>query len=82
MIWFVQSAMCALYPRTDELPGLEDCDVRAFLVRFRRETTGLMWLGVLLGALANSARATLRQGGVRWRGTFYPLPRLRRGQVR
>lgn len=50
MIWFVQSAMCALYPRTGDLPGLEDCDVRDFLVRFRRETTGLMWLGVLLGA--------------------------------
>jgi glycosyltransferase involved in cell wall biosynthesis len=32
-------------------------------------------------ALANSTWTTLRQGGVRWRGTFYPLARLRRGQV-
>ncbi len=50
MIWFVRSAMCALYPRTEGLPGLEDCDITAFLVRFRRETTFLMWLGVLAGA--------------------------------
>ena len=50
MIWFVRSAMCALYPRTDERPGLEDCGITEFLVRFRRETTFLMWLGVLAGA--------------------------------
>jgi hypothetical protein len=33
-------------------------------------------------AMANSIWTTLRQGGVRWRGTFYPLAQLRRGQVR
>lgn len=33
-------------------------------------------------ALLNSTWVTLRQGGVRWRGTFYPLAQLRRGQVR
>jgi hypothetical protein len=32
-------------------------------------------------ALLNSTWVTLRQGGVRWRGTFYPLAQLRRGQV-
>lgn len=32
-------------------------------------------------ALLNSTLVTLRQGGVRWRGTFYPLAQLRRGQV-
>lgn len=32
-------------------------------------------------ALLRSAWTTLRQGGVRWRGTFYPLAELRRGQV-
>ncbi len=41
--------MCAFYPRTDELPGLEDTGIDAFLVQFRRETTSLMWLGVLAG---------------------------------
>ena len=32
-------------------------------------------------AMLNSTWVTLRQGGVRWRGTFYPLAQLRRGQV-
>ena len=51
MIWFVRSAICALYPRTAELPGAEDCDIDGFLRRFRAETTFLMWLGVVMGAL-------------------------------
>lgn len=37
-----------------------------------------LWLVV---ALANSLAVTLRRRGVRWRGTFYPLALLRRGQV-
>jgi glycosyltransferase involved in cell wall biosynthesis len=37
---------------------------------------------VLLYAAWNSAFATLRQGGILWRGTFYPLDDLRRGLVR
>ncbi|MDQ3037783.1 MAG: hypothetical protein M3Y87_35645 [Myxococcota bacterium] len=40
-----------LYPRTGELPGAEDCDLDAFLVRFRRESPALMWLGVVMGAV-------------------------------
>ena len=42
--------MVALYPRTDDLPGIEDTGLTEFLVRFRRETTWLMWIGVLAGA--------------------------------
>lgn len=33
-------------------------------------------------ALSNSAFVTLRQGGIRWRETFYPLAALRAGNVR
>jgi hypothetical protein len=37
---------------------------------------------VLLYAVLNSASVTLRQGGVRWRDTFYSLETLRKGTVR
>jgi hypothetical protein len=33
-------------------------------------------------SLLNSAVVTLRQGGVRWRDTFYPLAQIRAGSVR
>ena len=33
-------------------------------------------------AILNSTVVTLRQGGIRWRDTFYPLDQLRRGNVR
>jgi hypothetical protein len=35
----------------------------------------------LFYAVLNSALVTLRQGGIRWRGTFYSLDTLRRGTV-
>ena len=37
---------------------------------------------VFLYALLNSTFVTLRRGGIRWRGTFYPLETLRSGNVR
>jgi hypothetical protein len=37
---------------------------------------------VLFFAVVNSAVVTLRQGGVRWRDTFYSLDTLRRGNIR
>lgn len=37
---------------------------------------------VFLYALLNSTFKTLRQGGIRWRETFYPLATLRAGNVR
>jgi hypothetical protein len=36
---------------------------------------------VFLYALLNSTFVTLRQGGIRWRDTFYPLKVLRAGNV-
>ena len=37
---------------------------------------------LLFYAVLNSAVVTLRQGGVRWRDTFYPLATLREGTLR
>jgi hypothetical protein len=51
MTWLVRSAIAILYPRIEGLPGAEDCDLSAFLEQFRRETIGLMWLGILAGAV-------------------------------
>lgn len=47
----VRHAMKALYPRTDALPGIEDCDLDGFLARYRRESSTLMWIGLVLGAV-------------------------------
>lgn len=47
----VRSAIVLLYPRTDALPGAEDCDLDTFLARYREETTRLIWVGVVFGAL-------------------------------
>ncbi len=49
--WLVREAVVRLYPRTEDWPGAEDCDLDAFLARFREETTTLLWLGVLVGAI-------------------------------
>ncbi len=37
---------------------------------------------IFICALLNSTYLTLRQGGIRWRETFYPLATLRAGRVR
>jgi hypothetical protein len=47
----IKSAIIQLYPRTAHLPGAEDCDLDAFLAKYRRDTTALIWVGVVLGAL-------------------------------
>lgn len=47
--WLITHAMKALYPRTEGLPGIEDTDVSGFLVRYQRDSTALMWLGLLAG---------------------------------
>jgi hypothetical protein len=40
-----------LMPPTDDLPGLDDARLVPFLGQVYRETTGLVWLGLVLGAL-------------------------------
>lgn len=43
--------MCDLYPGDDELPGVESCDVDAFLERFARESNPTMYAGVVAGSV-------------------------------
>lgn len=47
--------MCALYPRTDELPGVVDTDVDEFLQKYKRESSGIMWLGLVAGSAVFAA---------------------------
>ena len=51
MIWLVHRAMAALYPRTDTFPGVEDCGLAPFLVKFKRDSTLMLWSGIVLGAV-------------------------------
>jgi len=50
-MWFVRNALAAFYPREGNIPGVAECGLAAFLSRFRRETSRLMWVGVLLSTL-------------------------------
>ncbi|HND32177.1 MAG TPA: hypothetical protein PLA94_19370 [Myxococcota bacterium] len=52
MIWLVRSAMCDMMPPVEGLPGIADTEIDTFLAQVQRETTGLVWLGLVLGALA------------------------------
>lgn len=62
MIALVRSACVALYPRTESLPGIEDTDLDAFLLRFRRESSFLLWFGVVLGAVVFALSPVLTTG--------------------
>jgi hypothetical protein len=47
----VRFAMVAFFPRMDDLPGLAELDVDARIADFRRESTWLMWTGVVAAAV-------------------------------
>lgn len=47
----VRSALVAHYPRTETLPGVEDCGLDAFIEKAREETTALMWAGIVVSAI-------------------------------
>ncbi len=66
MLWLVRSAMVAFYPRTSELPGLADTGIDEFLRQFRKDTTFLMWLGVVLSTVLFHATPLFT--------VFVPLP--------
>jgi glycosyltransferase involved in cell wall biosynthesis len=54
---------------------------RSVRVRLWQAMLMPMGLTIFVYAFFRSMVVTLRQGGVRWRGTFYPLEELRRGRV-
>lgn len=47
----VRFALTAYYPRTDDLPGLADLGVDEKIATFRRESTGVFWLGIVMAAV-------------------------------
>jgi hypothetical protein len=47
--WLIRSAMRDMYPRTEHFPGIAECGDTEFIARFRRETSFLLWLGVVAG---------------------------------
>ena len=48
----------------------------------RRAVLAPLMFPALFYALLVSTLVTVRQGGIRWRGTFYSLEQLRAGTVR
>ena len=51
MIWLIRSAMCALMPPSADLPGVADTGIDAFLAQYRRESSLLLWSGLVLGSV-------------------------------
>ena len=49
MFKLTRSAICALYPGSDRLPGVEELGIDEYLERYRREATPLMRAGLVVG---------------------------------
>jgi hypothetical protein len=54
-LWLIKFSMCALMPRTEVLPGIEDTELDAFLRRLRADAEPLYWLGLVVGAVVFAA---------------------------
>jgi hypothetical protein len=50
-LWLIKFAMCAIMPRTEALPGIEDTDLDGFLRRLRVDAEPLYWLGLVVGGV-------------------------------
>lgn len=48
-MWLIRHALTSLMPPIDGLPGLIDTDLDTFLDRYRRESSWLIWLGLVGG---------------------------------
>ena len=62
MIALVRSVLCDLMPRSEQLPGIDDTGVTAFLVKLRHESTSLYWTGVVAGAFVYALTPVLSVG--------------------
>lgn len=51
LTWLVRFAMVAYFPRTEALPGVEDCGVDAYLEELRDEASLLLWTGIVVSAI-------------------------------
>jgi len=51
MIWLIRTAMLDMMPAHQNLPGLAATHLEDFLQKLYRETTFLVWLGLVLGAV-------------------------------
>jgi hypothetical protein len=49
--FLVRFAMCAFFPRVDDLPGLDELGVDEKIARLRRDSTRLFWTGVVGAAI-------------------------------
>lgn len=71
-MWLIRSAICALYPGAPGVPGVAELGLDEFLARYRREAPTLMWLGLVLGAIAFTLSPILTIG---WPLPSFWLPR-------
>lgn len=68
MLWLVRSAMCDMLPGGAGLPGLAQAGIDPFLARLYRETTPMVWAGMLLGAVVYVCTPVLT--------VYVPLPSM------
>jgi hypothetical protein len=66
VLWLIKFAMRTMMPRSSELPGIEDCELDAFLRRLRKDSDLLFWLGLVLGAVTFAFTPILT--------VYWPLP--------
>ena len=54
--------MCSLYPSHEDLPGLEDTGIDAYLEQLAREVNPVMWTGLVAGSLLFEATPVMTTG--------------------
>jgi len=48
----IRSSLVALFPRSGPVPGIDELDLDGFLARLHRDTTWLVWWGLVASSLA------------------------------